>query len=57
MVFFMWQFLQGWQVRDGVTGSKESQKVGWQELGHLAKSKSRSRTTLYEGGLGEMRPL
>lgn len=46
VVFFMWQFLQGWQVWDRVTGGKEGQKVGRQELGHLAKSESRSRTAL-----------
>ena len=50
MVFFMWQFLQGWEVWDGVTGSKEGQKVGRQELGHLAKSESRSLILGWAGG-------
>lgn len=46
----MWQFLQGWEEWDGVTGSKEGQKVGRQELGHLAKSESRSLILGWDGG-------
>lgn len=57
MVFFMGQLLQGWQVRDGVTGGKEGQKVGRQELGHLAKSGSRSKTAVGEAGRGERKAL
>lgn len=53
----MGQLLQGWQVRDGVTGGKEGQKVGRQELGHLAKSGSRSKTAVGEAGRGERKAL
>lgn len=35
----MWQLFQGWQVWDGISGCKKGQKVGWQKLCHLAKSR------------------